>query len=55
MGVYAADWNLLAVSAERDGPLDLNKATEADFAMLTSNGCSNKESAWFRPQGKAKE
>ena len=54
VGVHAADWNLCAVSAEREGSLDLNAATEADFTMLTTNGLSNKESAWFRP-GKAKE
>lgn len=55
VGVYATGWNLAAVSAERDGDLDLNKATESDFAMLTSNGCSNKEPAWFWPGRKSKE
>ncbi|MBM3335199.1 hypothetical protein FJY63_11110, partial [Candidatus Sumerlaeota bacterium] len=49
VGVYAADWNLIAVSAERDGVLDLEHATEADFATLTTNGSSNKEPAWFLP------
>jgi Tol biopolymer transport system component len=49
VGVYAPGWNLCAVSAERDGVLDLNQATEADYLMLTTNECSNKESAWFRP------
>jgi Tol biopolymer transport system component len=48
VGVYAANWDICVVSAERDGPLDLNQATEADFVMLTTNGLSNKESAWFR-------
>jgi TolB protein len=48
VGVYAPGWNLCAVSAEREGILDLNQATEADFTMLTTNGLSNKESAWFR-------
>ncbi len=48
VGVYAAGWDICAVSAERDGPLDLNHATPADFVMLTTNGLSNKESAWFR-------
>ena len=33
--------------------LDLNQATDADFENLTTNGCSNKESAWFLPNGKA--
>lgn len=53
VGVYAPGWNLCAVSAERDGVVDLNQATGADFQMLTTNGFSNKESAWFRPPGKA--
>jgi len=49
VGVHAAGWNLCAVSAERPGILDLNKASEADFARLTTNGLSNKESSWFWP------
>ena len=53
VGVYAPGWNLCAVSAERDGVVDLNQATDTDFQMLTTNGSSNKESAWFRPPGKA--
>lgn len=48
MGVYAAGWNLCVVSAERSGILDLNAASEADFAMVTTNGCSNKEPCWFK-------
>jgi hypothetical protein len=48
VGVYAAGWNLCAVPADRDGIVDLNSAANADFFMLTTNGCSNKESAWFR-------
>ena len=52
VGVHAAGWNLCAVAADRDGVLDLNNATETGFLMLTTNGFSNKESAWFRPQGK---
>ncbi len=55
VGVYAPGWNLCAVSAERDGALDLNQATEADFAMLTTNGCCNKESAWFSAPTSTKE
>ena len=52
VGVYASGWNIIAVSAQRDGILDLEKASDSDFAWLTSNGCSNKESAWFLPYGK---
>ena len=55
VGVHAEGWNLCAVSAERDGVLDLNSATDADFTMLTTNGWSNKEPAWFRPQPGRKE
>ncbi len=52
VGVYAPGWNIGVVSAERSGTLDLNQATDADLAMLTTNGYSNKESAWFRPRAK---
>lgn len=52
VGVYAAGWNICAVSAEREGVVDLNSATEAEFMTLTTDGFSNKESAWFRPNPK---
>lgn len=52
VGVIAAGWNLCAVSAERDGVVDLNRATDADVLTLTTNGFSNKESAWFLPNRK---
>jgi Tol biopolymer transport system component len=55
VGVYAPGWNLCAVPAERDGVLDLNQATDAEFLILTTNGFSNKESAWFRPSHRSKE
>jgi Tol biopolymer transport system component len=55
VGVYAGGWNIIAVSALRDGVLNLNQASDADFANLTSNGCSNKESAWFAPNGKGQQ
>jgi Tol biopolymer transport system component len=50
VGVHAAGWDLCAVSADRDGVLDLNNPAETDFFLLTTNGCSNKEPAWFRPK-----
>ncbi len=53
VGVYAPGWDILAVSAERNGILDLEKASDADFAWLTRNGCSNKESAWIKSERKA--
>jgi Tol biopolymer transport system component len=50
VGVYAPGWNLNAVSAEREGVIDLTKADEKDLHVLTQNGASNKESAWIRPR-----
>jgi len=55
VGVYAPGWNICAVPATRGGNIDLNHASDADFVMLTTNGFSNKESAWFRPPQKTKE
>ena len=48
MGVYAPGWDLCAVTAERDGSIDLNNPAETGFSMLTTNGASNKEPSWFR-------
>jgi Tol biopolymer transport system component len=48
VGVHAAGWNICAVSAQNDGTIDLNDPTGTDFCLLTTNGCSNKEPAWFR-------
>jgi Tol biopolymer transport system component len=53
VGVYAPGWNLCVVSSERNGILNLNTATEADLVLATTNGCSNKESAWIGPKRKA--
>ena len=47
IGVYAPGWDIYAVSSERAGTLDLNTASDTDVARLTTNGCSNKEPAWF--------
>ncbi len=55
VGVYAKNWNICAVSAERNGTIDLNAATDADFAVLTTNGCSNKQPVWFRPTSRARD
>lgn len=49
VGVYAKGWNLIAVPTKHEGTIDLNNAGENDFTLLTTNGLSNKESAWFRP------
>ncbi len=52
MGVYAPGWNIGVVSAGSAGTNDLQSGTDADFTMLTTNGLSNKESAWFWSRGK---
>ena len=49
-GVYAKGWNICVAKVDRAANLNLEQATEADFAVLTTNGFSNKEPAWFRPQ-----
>jgi TolB protein len=49
MGVYAPGWNIGVVRADHAGPVDLESAGAADLVMLTTNGLSNKEPAWFRP------
>ena len=55
IGVYAKDWNIWAVSAEHPGVIDLDKATDARFVQLTTDGTSNKEPAWFSTQARTKE
>lgn len=50
VGVYAPGWNLAAVPAGQSGTLDLNRATPSQFALLTTNGLSNKQPVWFRPR-----
>ena len=47
VGVHAKGWDLIAVSAERQGKLDLNAEGADGFVRLTSNGASNKESDWL--------
>jgi len=49
-GVYAPGWNIGAVKVDRAANLNLEDAAESDFCMLTTNGFSNKEPAWFRPR-----
>ncbi|MBL9135420.1 MAG: hypothetical protein JNK85_06110, partial [Verrucomicrobiales bacterium] len=49
VGVYAPGWDINAISAEKEGVINLESASDQDLAVLTKNGASNKESAWFRP------
>lgn len=49
VGVYAGGWNIYAVSADRTGTMDLQKATDTDVIQLTTDGHSNKQPKWFRP------
>jgi Tol biopolymer transport system component len=48
MGVSAPGWNIGVVAANHDGPVDLDTASLDDCLMITTNGLSNKEPAWFR-------
>jgi len=47
-GVYAPGWNICVAKVDRAADLHLEQASEADFVVLTTNGLSNKEPAWFR-------
>jgi dipeptidyl aminopeptidase/acylaminoacyl peptidase len=47
IGVYANGWDIYAVSAEKSGILDVQKAGAGELARITSNGQSNKEPAWI--------
>ena len=47
VGVYAPGWDILAVPADHQGVLELDKATAAEWSSVTTNGFSNKESSWF--------
>jgi Tol biopolymer transport system component len=47
VGVYAPGWNIWVVPADRKGSLELDKASPAELFQVTTNGLSNKESAWF--------
>lgn len=47
VGIYAGGWNIISVPATHPGVVDLEKATDTDFATLTTDGNSNKESAWY--------
>src|SRR5579859_1207508 len=50
VGVHAEGWNICAVSAQGQGVIDLNDTSREDFCVLTTNGWSNKEPAWFKPR-----
>ena len=48
MGVLAPGWNIGVVAADHKGPLDLDSVEAGEFVMVTTNGLSNKEPAWFQ-------
>ena len=50
VGVYATGWDLFAISAEQAGKVDLSKPDDSKWTAITTDGNSNKESAWFRPR-----
>ena len=54
IGVYAKQWNLFAVPVGQPRVIDLNSAKDSDVVQLTTDGCSNKEPAWFSTKPAAK-
>ncbi len=48
VGVYAPGWNLIALSAEKHGTVNLEENVEGRVLTLTRNGKSNKESDWIK-------
>ena len=52
MGVLAPAWNIGVVAADYEGTLDLGSAGTSQFTMVTTNGLSNKEPAWFQPHSR---
>lgn len=47
VGVYATDWNLIAVAIQKEGTLDLNDSPDGCWVQLTQDGQSYKESEWI--------
>ena len=47
VGVYAPGWNILAVSSEKSGLINVGTAGDAEVVKITTNGASNKEPAWM--------
>jgi Tol biopolymer transport system component len=48
VGVHASGWNICAVSAMEDGLIKIDDTGCTNVCVLTTNGMSNKEPAWFR-------
>ena len=49
VGVYAKDWDLVAVPATEFARIELQTADATHMFQLTNDGLSNKESDWFQP------
>jgi len=49
VGIYAKDWNILAVPLDQGPVIDLANANANQFADITTDGHSHKESDWFTP------
>ena len=47
VGVYATNWNIVAVAFEPDGKIDLMDPPAGKVLQLTTNGQSYKESEWI--------
>jgi hypothetical protein len=47
VGIYAKDWNILAVPLDQGPVIDLATAGPEQFTPITQGGHSHKESDWF--------
>ena len=49
VGIYAKDWNIIAVATDASETIDLAKEEDGLWTTLTRDGRSYKESDWFTP------
>ncbi|MEC9132227.1 MAG: hypothetical protein VYE02_12635 [Verrucomicrobiota bacterium] len=49
VGIYAEDWNIIAVATDASKTIDLAKEENGLWTTLTRDGRSYKESDWFTP------
>ncbi len=49
VGIYARDWNIIAVATDQASEIDLEEANDELWTAITHDGQSYKESDWFTP------
>lgn len=49
VGIYAKDWNIIAVPLDQGTDIDLAKTNADQWTQITQGGQSHKESDWFTP------